>query len=220
MRLIIFDCDGTLLDSQASIMRGIEIAWNNMGLTPPKLSDVLSIVGLSIEDSIKVLEPSLTGEKHQQACDELLKAFEYVNKNELDDEELYPNVIETLNKIKTNNSFLAILTGKGRLGLDTTLKKYQMGDLFAVTKTADCGAGKPNPQTMLDIIYETGVDKENTVMIGDTSYDILTAKNAGVKSIGVSFGYHSVDELKASGADKIVDNFSELPNAIDELIGA
>jgi len=220
MRLIIFDCDGTLVDSQKSIMSAIVTAWEGFGLNPPKLSSVLQVIGLTIQDSVRVLEPNLNENDYGKLEKEFYSAFVNLNEQEKIEEELFPNVVETLNVLNDDKSYLAVLTGKGKLGLQNTLKNKNIGQYFIATKTSDCGPGKPNPQTMNELIAELGVEKENVVMIGDTTHDILTAKNAGVKSIGVSFGYHSVNELVNAGADEIVDDFSNLPSVIDTLLGS
>jgi len=218
MRLIIFDCDGTLVDSQKSIMKAIVIAWENFGLNPPKLSSVLRIIGLSIQDSIRMLEPNLNEKQYEELEKELYNAFVKINEQTKIEEELFPNVVETLNVLNDDKTYLAVLTGKGRLGLQNTFKNQNIGEYFIATKTSDCGPGKPNPQTMNELIVELGVEKESVVMIGDTTHDILTAKNAFVKSIGVSFGYHSAGELVQAGANQIVNDFSNLPTVIDTLL--
>ncbi len=220
MRLIIFDCDGTLVDSQKSIMNAIVTAWEGFGLNPPKLSSVLQVIGLTIQDSVRVLEPNLNENDYGKLEKEFYSAFVNLNEQAKIEEELFPNVVETLNVLNDDKSYLAVLTGKGKLGLQNTFKNKNIGEYFISTKTSDCGPGKPNPQTMNELIAELGVEKENVVMIGDTTHDILTAKNAGVKSIGVSFGYHSVSELVNAGADEIVDDFSNLPSVIDTLLGS
>lgn len=219
MRLIIFDCDGTLVDSQKSIMNAIVTAWESFGLNPPKLSSVLQAIGLTIQDSVRVLEPDLNENDYGKLEKEFYSAFVNLNEQAKIEEELFPNVVETLNVLNDDKSYLAVLTGKGKLGLQNTFKNKNIGEYFIATKTSDCGPGKPNPQTMNELIAELGVEKESVVMIGDTTHDILTAKNAGVKSIGVSFGYHSVGELVKAGANEIVDDFSNLPSVIDTLLG-
>ncbi|MDG1154189.1 MAG: HAD-IA family hydrolase [Alphaproteobacteria bacterium] len=220
MRLIIFDCDGTLVDSQKSIMNAIVTAWESFGLNPPKLSSVLQVIGLTIQDSVRVLEPDLNENDYGKLEKEFYSAFVNLNEQAKIEEELFPNVVETLNVLNDDKSYLAVLTGKGNLGLQNTFKNKNIGEYFIATKTSDCGPGKPNPQTMNELIAELGVEKESVVMIGDTTHDILTAKNAGVKSIGVSFGYHSVGELVKAGANEIVDDFSNLPSVIDTLLGS
>ncbi|MGB1360870.1 MAG: HAD-IA family hydrolase [Alphaproteobacteria bacterium] len=219
MRLIVFDCDGTLVDSQKGIMRGIETAWSEFGLEIPKLSSVLQIIGLSLEDAVAVLEPNLDKETQNKLVETYINVFK--NSGGVKDEEeiLFDDVKETLQTLNTENTVMAVLTGKSRGGLMATYEKQNIGDFFVISKTADCGPGKPNPHTLNEIITETGVDINRVVMIGDTTHDILTAKNGNIKSIGVSFGYHSVDELNSAGADIIVDKFNELPNAIAKLIG-
>ena len=218
MRFIIFDCDGTLVDSQKAIMRGIHTAWLVEGLTPPLLSDVLNIIGLPLLKAIEVLNPQGDDAQNSRLEQGFFNTFNNAEVAVEEEEPLYHGVIETLQALKKTGALLAVITGKGRHGLRKVFDRHNLHDLFVVTKTADCGAGKPNPQVLLDAMDEVGADKTNSVIIGDTTYDILMGKNAGIKSIGVSFGYHSVADLKEAGAELIVDAFTDLPNAIDKIL--
>ena len=218
MRFIIFDCDGTLVDSQKAIMRGIHTAWLAEGLTPPLLSDVVNTIGLPLLEVIKVLNPQGNDAQNSRLEKGFFKTFDDTKIITEKEEPLYDGVIETLQTLKKTGALLAVVTGKGRRGLGKVLDRHNLHDLFVVTKTADCGAGKPNPQVLLEAMDEVGADKTNSVIIGDTTYDILMGKNAGIKSVGVSFGYHSVADLKEAGAELIVDAFTDLPNAIDKVL--
>ena len=122
MRLIIFDCDGTLVDSQKSIMSAIVTAWEGFGLNPPKLSSVLQVIGLTIQDPVRVLEPNLNENDYGKLEKEFYSAFVNLNEQEKIEEELFPNVVETLDVLNDDKSYLAVLTGKGKLGLQNTLK--------------------------------------------------------------------------------------------------
>ena len=112
---------------------------------------------------------------------------------------------------------LGLATGKSRRGVDQILKMHDLGDYFSTIKTADDGPGKPNPQILLDAMVENGVDPGETVMIGDTTFDILLAKNAGVFGIGVKWGYHEPSELMEAGALRVIDRFDELPGVLQGL---
>jgi phosphoglycolate phosphatase len=114
---------------------------------------------------------------------------------------------------------LAVATGKSRRGLDATLARHGLEGRFMALKTADDGPGKPNPHMLLDAMAETGVTPDSTVMIGDTVFDIEMASNAQVRSIGVSWGYHDPDELRAAGAAGVIDEFGELADMTAMLFG-
>ncbi len=217
MRLIVFDCDGTLVDSQKSIMRGIETAWQSLGKSPPKLSEVLKIIGLPLKQAIETLCPLATAPEVDKMCKAYMDTFK-TNEVKSDEEMLYTHVIETLNILNNKDTILAIITGKSKKGLDKVIERQGFKKLFSITKSADCGPGKPNPKVLFDVIDEAAVEINNVVMIGDTTFDIEMGKNANVKTIGVSFGYHTIAELNGVGADIVVDKFSEIPNAIDSLL--
>ena len=218
MRFIVFDCDGTLVDSQQAIMRGMKTAWQAEGLKPPLLSDVLNIVGLPLLDAVSVLNPQGDLEQNTRLKNSYLDTFSDEGVDAETEEVLFSEVVETLKILNSGDTVMAIITGKGRHGLRKTMERQGLNVFFPITKTADCGAGKPNPQVLLEAMEEAGADATNTVIIGDTTYDILMGKNAKIKSIGVSYGYHSVVDLKNAGANMIVDNFSELPKAIDMVL--
>ncbi len=218
MRFIVFDCDGTLVNSQQELMQGIRMAWNAEGLSAPLLSSVLSIVGLPLDEAILSLNPKGGEEQNTRLKLAYLNAFSENIFDTETDEVLYDGVIETLQTINTDNTLMAIVTGRGRQGLQKVLDRHDLGKFFAITKTADCGAGKSNPQVLLEAMAEVGADKKNTIIIGDTIHDIEMGNNAKIKSIGVSFGYHSVDDLKNAGASIIVDDFSYLPQAINTIL--
>ena len=113
---------------------------------------------------------------------------------------------------------LGVATGKSSRGLKSTLYTHDLQHQFDTLQTADLSNGKPDPEMLLKAISETGVEKERTVMIGDTSYDMEMARNAGTKAVGVTWGYHNIEELLDAGADCTVSTFSQIPQTIDSLL--
>ena len=218
MRFIVFDCDGTIVNSRNTTVRLIENVWRAQGLIPPKEEEILTVTALPLEEAVRYLCP--TKDKH--VVEKLIQTcHEYMIDKKVaqgEQEVLFEGVVETLKTLKTKDTILAIITGKSRKGLEQILQNHNLKQFFTLTKTADCGPSKPNPTVLLEAIEEIGAEKQQTVFIGDTIYDMQMAKNAHVKSIGVSFGYHSVEALKTNGAFAIVEAFSHLPNAIYQVL--
>jgi len=215
--LAVFDCDGTLVDSQHSIVSSMQDAFVKSGLQPIDSDAVRHMVGLTLLEGIARLAPAESTERHHEIADHYRSAFHQARSLPAHEEPLYDGVKECLQDIENDNIILGIATGKGRRGLESTLSRHNIRDRFTVLKTADDGPGKPHPAILLDAIAETGASPETTVMIGDTVFDMELAKNADVKAIGVSWGYHSPTDLKHYGADAIVHNYSEVHGALKKL---
>ncbi len=219
LRLIIFDCDGTLVDSQASIIGAMASAWRTAGLAPPPDEAVRRVVGLSLIEAVARLAPALSSNDHEALAGAYKDAFRAGIASGVDDGPLYPGARAALQALDTPDTLFGIATGKGRRGLEDVLAAHELTDRFVTLQTSDRRAGKPAPDMLLAAMAETGADKANTVMIGDTTYDILMASNAGVAAIGVTWGYHPVDELHAAGANAIIDGFDQLNDAVAGVLG-
>jgi phosphoglycolate phosphatase len=133
------------------------------------------------------------------------------------DEPLYPGVRETLALLNRPEVCLGIATGKSRHGLVSSLGRHDLNELFVTLQTADDGPGKPHPEILQRAMSEVGTEPEQTVVIGDTSYDMEMAANAGVRALGVAWGYHGAEELRASGAAHVVESFPDLPSSLAAL---
>ncbi len=147
------------------------------------------------------------------------KAFQTLRGDATVEEPLYPGIPELLDRLDADGWLLGIATGKGRPGLSRTLEVHGLEGRFVTLQTADVAAGKPDPEMLHRASSESGVDLGRVIMIGDTSYDILMARNAGVVAVGVAWGYHPKDALRAAGADAIVDHAAEIHPVADRLIG-
>lgn len=213
-RLAVFDCDGTLVDSQHMIVAAAETAWRGYGIAPPSADMVRRGVGLPLGEAIARLHPDGGPDDHAALCGLYKDAFHAQRAEPDHHEPLYPGVAEALAELADAGVLLAVATGKSRRGLVHTLDYHGLLDRFVALKTADDGPGKPNPYMLLEAMAETGAGSADTVMIGDTTFDILMAVAAGTPSVGVSWGYHDPDELAAAGADGIVDRYSELGGAL------
>ena len=218
-RLAVFDCDGTLVDSQHNIVAAMSAARHVHGLTPLPASSVRRVVGLPLLEAIASLHPQDPHEIHQSLTEHFKEAFNSQRHQPDHREPLYPGTIEALDAMEAAGYLLAVATGKSRRGLLATLVEHGLEGRFISLKTADDGPGKPHPHMLEEAMAEAGAGPASTVMIGDTVFDIEMACNAKVRSIGVSWGYHDPDELRAAGAAGVIDEFGELAEMTAMLIG-
>lgn len=216
-RLAVFDCDGTLVDSQHVIVASMQRAFVEHGLAAPDPAAVRRQVGLHVVDAVTNLLPDAPAKVVAAVGDSFVDFGRLIRDAEEHDELLFPGVVEVLEQLAAQDVLLAIATGKSRRGLDRTLKHHGLGGHFMILKTADDGPGKPNPGILLDAIAEAGASPLSTVMIGDTVFDVAMARSAGAYAIGVGWGYHEPVELDAAGAHAILDHFSDLPPTLDKL---
>lgn len=210
LKLVIFDCDGTLVDGQHMIISAMKQASIKCNIPYAGDEATRRIVGLSLPDAIVRIYPQLSDHDHNLIHSEFINHFQYLRT--LDDyhEPLYDGIKEAIKALDDMDILLGIATGKSARGLKNTLKIHQLEDYFITLNTADDGPGKPDPSMINVALSNTGAMRENTYMIGDTTYDMQMAALAGVRSIGVTWGYHPKSELIASGANHIISHISEL----------
>ena len=218
-RLVVFDCDGTLVDSQHNIVAAMAEAWRAFGLDPVNGAAVRRVVGLPLVEAIALLFPDGERRDHIALSDLYKDAFRTLRQQSDHHEPLYPGAIETIDSLEEDGILLAVATGKSRRGLDATLDRHGLTGRFTVLKTADDAPGKPNPDMLLAAMDETGASPRTTVMIGDTVFDIEMAINARTPAIGVSWGYHEPAELVSAGASEIVERFGDVVRAVATLWG-
>jgi phosphoglycolate phosphatase len=217
-RLIVFDFDGTLVDSLQFIVTAFSRAFEDQGFEAPAPEAVRSIVGLRLEAAAARLLPDPDDtETAERIAGSYRAAFQDMRARNLVDEPLYPGVRETLALLNRPEVCLGIATGKSRHGLVSSLERHGMSEIFVTLQTADDGPGKPHPEILHRAMSEAGAEPEETVMIGDTSYDMEMAVNAGVRALGVAWGYHGAEELRASGAVHVVESFPDLPANLANL---
>lgn len=205
--MIIFDWDGTLCDSVGHIVLGVQAAAQEMGLAVPSDEAAADIIGLSLPQAMAVLFPDVPEARREV----LIQGYSrnYIA-NEEEPPELFPGARETLQGLKARGFEVAVATGKSRRGLDRILQKLGLNDFFDATRCADETRSKPHPLMVQEIMAERAVPAERVVMVGDTEYDLEMATNAGVASVGVSFGVHSIERLAAHGPVAIVDTLPQL----------
>lgn len=217
LRLVVFDVDGTLVDSQADILRAMEEGFGALDLPPPPRDAVLSIVGLSLPQAIAQLAPDL-GEKTQAQIVTAYKDAYASHRRMGATSPLYPGVADTLAALNGRETWLlGVATGKSRRGLTALLDAHGMQNTFVTEQVSDFHPSKPHPAMLHAALGETGLDAEHAVMVGDTSFDMEMARAAGIFAIGVSWGYHPRERLGA--ADVIIDDMGQLPGLLDQKWG-
>jgi phosphoglycolate phosphatase len=210
LKLVIFDCDGTLVDGQHMIITAMKQASENCNIPYPGDEPVRRIVGLSLLEAISRVYPHLTSHDHDLLRKEFVNHFQYLRTLEDQHEPLYDGIKDAITELSDMGILLGVATGKSTRGLKNTLKNHGLEDHFVTLNTADDGPGKPHPSMINVALSDTGVLKENAFMIGDTTYDMLMAAEAGVCSVGVTWGYHEKSELISCGANHIISHISEL----------
>lgn len=204
--LIVFDWDGTLVDSTAHIAKSIQNAYADNDLPVPNEAAAKHVIGLGLVDTFNYLSPDLTKEQHLGIVDRYRHHFLDADKTI----HSFKHVTEGLQNLVDRNYLLAVATGKSREGLDRALTKVDFGYMFSITRCGDEGFPKPNPDMLNFIMDNLGVFPDRTLMIGDTTHDLLLAHNAKTKSIGVTYGAHEKNKLAALNPLACVDSFEEL----------
>ena len=206
MQLVIFDVDGTLVDSQNMIIAAQREAFAACGLEPPSRARSLSIVGLSLAEAFTAL---VGADGPIEALAEAYKAaFGRLRADPACEEPLFPGAEALIARLAARSDImLGIATGKSRRGVAHILETHGWTDVFATVQTADDAPSKPDPTMLRQALAETGIQADSAVMIGDTSFDMGMAKAARLHAVGVSWGYHPVAALREAGADTIIDSF-------------
>lgn len=220
VRLAVFDCDGTLVDSQANICRAMAEAFTVEGLSPPADPAIRRVVGLSLTQAVAMLLPDADHGLHVQVGETYKRAFQAMRGAGQVDEPLFPGVIETLRALDGDGWLLAVATGKSDRGLRHCLETHGIHGLFVSLQTADRHPSKPHPSMIHQAMADAGALPATTAMIGDTSFDIGMGINAGCTAVGVAWGYHAPDELFAEGAHFVADRPDQLPEILRTALSA
>jgi phosphoglycolate phosphatase len=219
LRFAVFDVDGTLLDSAGSIVAGVQACWAACGFPDPDPAAIRRTIGLPWEHGVRMLLPGC-GDAEFAAIrgyyDEVARG---VRTRPPLTEMLFPGALEALEEIAGAGALLGIVTSRNSSRLAQLLEAHGLHEHFVSVKTVDHGPGKPSPFLLLQAMSEVGAESGRTVMIGDTTYDIEMAANAGTAGVGVSWGVHEAEELRAAGARHVVRAFPELPSIVHELTG-
>jgi phosphoglycolate phosphatase len=210
VRLAIFDCDGTLVDSQADIALAMEAAFAAHALIAPPRADIRRIVGLSLGEAIRQLAPEIDSETAASLVAGYKDAFRARRAAGVVEEPLYDGIAALVADLDTSGWLLGVATGKSDRGLAHCLERHGLTGHFVTLQTADRHPSKPDPAMIEACLDATGADPAQTVMIGDTAFDMAMAVNAGVRAIGVDWGYHHPEELVAAGAEAVAGSVDEL----------
>jgi phosphoglycolate phosphatase len=214
-RLAVFDCDGTLVDGQAGVVNAMEAAFASASLPAPDRHQVRRIVGLSLPQAIRLLAPQADEELRQGIDAAYREAFRSARESGQLVEPLYDGIAELVESLASAGWTLGIATGKSDRGLAHMLATHGLTAAFATLQTADRHPSKPHPAMLQAALAETGSDPAQAVMIGDTQYDMAMAVSAGVRAIGVAWGYHTAIELREAGAEAVAAS----PCELKELLG-
>ncbi len=203
IRLAVFDCDGTLIDSQANICVAMEEAFAQSGIVAPTRASIRRIVGLSLVEAVAALLPEAEDALHAHVAADYKRAFQAMRANGLVDEPLFEGIAELLDALRDDGWSLGVATGKSDRGLAHVLNHHGLTGHFISLQTADRHPSKPHPSMVRTAMADAGAGPDNTVVIGDTSFDIEMAHNAGARAVGVSWGYHDSADLLRAGAHAI-----------------
>lgn len=204
--LIAFDWDGTLFDSTALIVRSIQNACRDVGTAVPSREQAAYVIGLGLRDALLHAAPGFPPERYGELGQAYRRHY-LASQNEL---VLFDGVLPMLHALKARNHWVAVATGKSRRGLDEALDTADLKGLFDSTRTADETASKPHPMMLHELMAELGVTPERTLMIGDTTHDLQMAANAGVASVGVSYGAHDHGTFEALAPLHVAHSAAEL----------
>lgn len=204
--LIVFDWDGTLLDSTATIAQSVQAAARDLGLPVPSDERARHIIGLGLLDAMRYAMPGLPESRYPEVADRYRHHY-LAKDHELS---LFSGAAELVNTLAESGYLLAVATGKSRKGLDRAFAVSGLGERFHASRCADECYSKPHPQMLEELINEFDVEAESTLMIGDTTHDLLMAKNAGVAAVGVSYGAHPRDSLLALEPRYCADTVGQL----------
>ncbi|MDD7971618.1 HAD-IA family hydrolase [Roseinatronobacter alkalisoli] len=211
-RLVIFDVDGTLVDSQTHILAAMAQAFAALGQQAPAREQVLSIVGLSLPVAVARLAPGMDASEQARMVAAYKDAFSSLRAKDLSP--LYPGAAETLDALSRQDGLvLGIATGKSRRGLDHLVAAHGWAGQFATLQVSDDHPSKPHPAMIHACLRETGIAPEHAVMVGDTTYDMEMARAAGIRGLGVSWGYHPAAAL----GPHVIDDFAALPAALTQI---
>ena len=218
MRVVIFDVDGTLVDSQEDICAAMGAAFAGVGQDVPGRAEICAIVGLSLPEAMAVLAPELAAQ-HGALVEGYKAAYMQLRaeKGTAESSPLYEGALAALERLREEDeTLLAVATGKSRRGLDKLLEGHGLQGYFVSEQVADHHPSKPHPAMLEAVLHETGLCADQAVMVGDTRFDMEMARAAGIATIGVSWGYHAPESL---GADRLITHFDALHGAVNELLG-
>lgn len=219
MILVVFDMDGTLIDTEALITEHMAATFLSVGLAAPTPEKSRRVIGLSLPLAMARLAETDDGVLIDQLVESYRTHYRAALVTDDSREGLFPGALEALQRLKQRDDvLLGIATGKGLNGVHRILGLHSLADYFVTLQTPDHNPSKPHPGMLLSAMRETGVAPERTIMVGDTTFDIEMGVAARCKTIGVTWGYHEPRELIAVGASTMIDRFDQIDGAITQLV--
>lgn len=216
-RLIVFDWDGTLMDSEARIVDSMQAAVLDLGLQSPAVDEVRNIIGLGLLEAVQILLSQQGPETHAKVVE---RYRQHYLGNDGVPTRLFPGASDVVRELAGRDYLLAVATGKGRRGLDQAMCDTGMDAYFHATRCADEAFSKPHPQMLEQIMDALGAMPGETLMIGDTEYDMQLAANAGTDALAVGYGVHNRDRLMRRGPLDCLTNVREIPGWLSRSVGA
>lgn len=213
--LIVFDVDGTLIDSQAQILASMEAAFAAFGRPMPDRATALSVVGLSLPLALGALCPDVTPAEAEAMADAYRARFQHMRREGQVASPLFPGTRAMLDRLSAEGAILGVATGKSRRGLDHLLAMHGLAEYFATTQVADDHPSKPHPSMLIAALEATGATPDGAVMVGDTEFDIEMGRAAGLRTVGVTWGYHP--RARLARADALIDGWEALGPALAAL---
>lgn len=211
MKLVLFDCDGTLVDSAGLIHRCMAQTFIDAGINVPEMNETREIIGLTLNLAISQLSGIPMGPDVERLTQGYKNQFTAIRQEAGFDEPLYDGIAELIAELTTQDDvLLGMVTGKSRRGVRSVLERHNFERFFHVSRCADDCPSKPHPAMVLECCHETGCDVSQTLVIGDTTYDMQMACSAGATAIGVAWGYHNVERLMNAGANSVLHHPLEL----------
>lgn len=217
-RLAIFDCDGTLVDSGATIYAALSETFRQNGMDIPESQAARRVIGLSLIEAMAGLLPEASPEEHVRLAEAYKRIFVSMRFTGQVEEPLFDGVLELLDALEHGGWLLAVATGKSDRGLRHCLESHGIHARFVSLQTADRHPSKPHPSMVLQAIAEAGAAPETSFVVGDTSFDMAMAAAAGAAPIGAGWGYHEAQELLDAGAVAVAQQPSEIVSLVEEHV--
>lgn len=213
-KLIIFDWDGTLADTTGPIIETVRQSFYECGLAKPPADRIRNLIGRSLAQMMHLLAPDADAHKHEELVETYAARYLHPDNRQM---RLFPDALPTLDTLKARGFWLAVATGKGRSGLDLAIAQTRTADYWLATATASEYPSKPAPDMVLEICGELGLMPSESLVVGDTAYDLEMAANAGARGVGLTTGAHDAETLRGAPNIGILPRLAELPALIASL---
>lgn len=219
MYCILFDCDGTIVDSEALIVTAMQMAFEGLSMEAPSSPEIRQIIGLSLPIAIEALGVDADRELIEKIGEGYKQSYQHLRDELGHPEPMFEGAIDLIHRLsEIDDVLLGIATGKSMKGVERLLKRFDLEPYFHTIQTADNAPSKPHPAMIEQALSETGVELHRAVMIGDTTFDMEMAQNAGVDAIGVTWGHHDIEDLVPFNPKLIIDDFAQLETAIKDTL--